>query len=556
MFSEGTLLFMGKNGHKRHFFSGVLMLTAANLLVKVIGVFYKIPLTNMLGDEGMGYFGTAYQIYSWLYMFSTAGLPVAMSLTVAGCNARGLREDKRSLLRITVTFFAAVGALGTFMMLFFCRRLAAFISADLSYMCILAIAPAFFFICISSALRGYFQGHSDMLPTALSEVLEAVGKLSIGLLLGSYAISLGRPIYEVAASSTVGVTLGVAAGALLLIIFKAFGRDRRFCESCNVGDDATSVARVGGGRLFADMMRIAVPIMLSSSLLGTSSMLDTLVIIRRLAATGMSEAAAVASYGNYTAYCVTLFNLPPALIYPIVNATVPLIAASRAKGDAMRANGAALNAFRLAAFISLPCSLGLAALSEPILKLIFTGSASVSSAAPLLTVLAPSVFLIGVMAVSNGVLQAYGLQRYTLVSMGCGAAVKALGAYFLTTLELGDGYLGMYAAPISTFAFYFTVAVMNFCFISRHTELDIPVVKIYGVPFLASALCAACASLVYRALSLVYGSGASVIAAIGTAAAVYAVALLAFGAIKNEDADLIPGGEKLFAPLRRLGLIK
>lgn len=543
---------MEKTDRARHLLSGVLTLTAANLLVKVIGVFYKIPLTNMLGDEGMGYFNTAYQIYSWLYMFSTAGLPVAMSLTVADCNARGLESEKRSLLRLTFTVFALVGLVGTLAMLFFCRELAAFISADLSQLCILAIAPAFFFICISSTLRGFFQGHSDMLPTAVSEVLEAVGKLSIGILLGSYAIREGRPIYEVAAYSTLGVTAGVAAGAVLLMLAKAMGRERRLHPYASLSGAISPQARASGRRLFADMLRIAVPIMLSSSLLGASSMMDTLVIIRRLCATGMTESAAVALYGNYTAYCVTLFNLPPALIYPVVNATVPAIADARAQGDGARADEAALGALRLSALIALPCALGLAALSEPILRLIFASSAGASTAAPLLATLAPSVFLIGAVAVSNGILQSYGLQRFTLISMACGAAVKALGAYFLTTLELGGTYLGIYAAPISTFAFYLTVTVMNFYFISRYTALTVSVLKIYAVPFPAAMLCAASAVLAYRLLLPFLAGDAATLIAIALAAAVYLAAILLLGAIMGKDTGLVPGSEKLLARLEKL----
>ena len=151
----------------RTFLSGVLILTAANLVTKIIGLVFKIPLTNMLGNEGMGYFNTAYQIYTWLYMLSTAGVPVALSLMIAEMRANGKYADERKLFRITLTFFAIVGLLGSLLMIVFCRGLASFISADLSYLCIFAIAPALFFVCVSSVIRGYFQGRRNMIPTAL-----------------------------------------------------------------------------------------------------------------------------------------------------------------------------------------------------------------------------------------------------------------------------------------------------------------------------------------------------------------------------------------------------
>lgn len=536
---------MGKNKRTRsthRVLSGVLLLTAANLTVKLIGLIYKIPLTNMLGDEGMGYFNTAYQIYSWLYMLSTAGLPVAMSLTIAECNAKNAIGDKRRLLKYTLAVFSAIGLVVSIMMAIFCRKLAAFISADLSYLCILAISPSLFFICISSTLRGYFQGHSDMLPTALSEIIEALGKLIVGIFLGSYAVRQGLPIHKVAAYSIFGITVGIVGGAILLMIFKAFGRETRFSETKLISSTQSApLSERTGKELFGSLIKIAIPIMLSSSLLSMSSMVDTLVVIRRLRDTGISSTAAVAMYGNYTAYCVTLFNLPPVIIYPIVNALIPEISSARATGDEKSANSAIYSAFRNAALISLPCSFGLSAMSGAVLKLIFSNAASTEMAAPLLSVLSPSVFLIGVMAVSNAVLQAYGLQNRTLISMLFGAIVKFIGAYLLTTLKLGNTYVRMYAAPISTFLFYLTVVAFNFYFITSCTELKLEFKRTYIRPCVAAILCATSASLSYRALTVSINERPATILAISIAAIVYFASLFLFGAIKKEDVFFVRG---------------
>ena len=458
---------MEKRSVGRSFFSGVLILTVANLIVKIIGLTYKIPLTNMLGDEGMGYFNTAYQIYSWLYMFSTAGLPVAMSMMVSECNAAGRGNEKQKLLKWTLCTFLTVGLIGSLIMAFACKGLAGFIEADLSYLCILAISPALFFVCISSTLRGYFQGHSNMLPTAISEILESLGKASLGLLLGGYALKKGLPIHEVAAYSIIGVSVGVAAGAVFLALAKLLGKQDKNTEITEKYQENKPYIERSGKELLKSLLIIAIPVMISASLLSMSSMLDTLIIIGRIIDTGIAESAAIAMYGNYTSYCVTLFNLPPVLIYPIVNALIPIVTSARAGGDREKAQKLMHTALRLSAMISLPCAFGLATLSEPILKLIFKSTASAEMAAPLLSTLAPSVFLIGVMAVSNGILQSCGMQKYTLISMPAGAIVKAIGAYFLPLLTVGGTPLRMYAAPISTFCFYLTVTAINFFFIVK-----------------------------------------------------------------------------------------
>ncbi len=543
---------MEKRSVGRSFFSGVLILTVANVIVKLIGLLYTIPLTNMLGDEGMGYFNTAYQIYSWLYMFSTAGLPVAMSMMISRFNAEDRQAEKRKLLLLTLCIFLTVGLLGSAIMAFCCRGLAGFIAADLSYLCILAVSPALFFVCISSTLRGYFQGHSNMLPTAISEILESVGKASLGLFLGGYALKQGLPIYQVAAYSIIGVSAGVAAGAIFLALAKLLGKR----NGAEINNNISTKSTVTSKELLKSLFAIAVPVMISASLLSMSSMLDTLIIIRRLIDTDLAENAAIAMYGNYTAYCVKLFNLPPVLIYPIVNALIPIVSSARAKGDGRRAERIMQTALRLSAVISLPCAFGLATLSEPILKLIFKNGASAEMAAPLLTALAPSIFLIGVMAVSNGILQSCGLQKYTLISMPAGAIVKAIGAYLLPSLNIGGTPLRMYAAPISTFAFYTTVTALNFFFIVKYTDLRISVIKVYLRPFIASVICAVAAAGSYLLLSTPVGEKAAVLLAIAVAAAVYAVALLILGAISREELEMLPLGKKISPILSSLKLLK
>ena len=534
------------------FLSGILVLTAANLLTKIIGLVFKIPLTNMLGDEGMGYFNTAYQIYTWLYMISTAGLPVALSLMISEYNAKNQRDKSRRIFRLSLTVFTVVGLCGSLLMFLLCRPLASFISADLSYLCILAIAPALFFVCISSTIRGYFQGHRNMIPTAISEVIESAGKLTIGIALGAYALNKGYPLYKVAAYAIFGITAGIAAGALFLALFASFSKkESSFPLEHSLERDTES-----SGRLLASFLKIALPVMLSSSLLSMSSMLDTLIVIRRLVGTGLAEEAAVSLYGNYTAYCVTLFNLPPVLIYPIVNTLIPSLSGARASGNTARVRTLMYKSLKLASVIALPCSLGLAVMSGPVLKLIFTNAESAEMASPLLTALAPSVFLIGIMAVTNGVLQACRLQRYSVISMAAGALVKAVSVYLLVGVRIGDGYLHMYASPISTFLFYLTITILNFYFIAKHTGVKVPVFSIFIRPFASSVVCAVSAAGIYMAGLRFMGEGrALTLLSVMTAAIVYSICLVILGGITKEDIRLIPKAESLLRKFPHLSAL-
>ncbi len=522
------------------FLSGVLVLTVANLLTKVIGLLFKIPLTNMLGNEGMGYFNTAYQIYTWLYMISTAGLPVALSLMISEYNARGEQAKSKKLFRVCLGVFAAVGALGSALMLIFCRPIAEFISLSDSYLSIFCIAPSLFLICVCSTIRGYYQGHRNMFPTAVSEIIEALGKLMIGISFGGYALAKGYELHIVAAYAISGITIGIAVEAVFLLIFSAFSKREKHSSS------SSSACSASSQKLLGTFLKIALPVMLSSSLLSMSSMLDTLIVIRRLQDFGLTSDAAGAYYGNYTAYCVTLFNLPPVLIYPIVNTLIPSLSESRARSDNAKNQLLVNKCLKLASVIALPCALGLAVMSGPILRLIFSNAQSAEMAAPLLTTLAPSVFLIGIMAVTNGSLQAYRMQKYTVISMLAGAAVKAVSVYLLTGVKLGSGRLLMYSAPISTFLFYLTITLLNIFFLFTKTDLSLNMFKIFSRPFFASLACALSAVGVYRLLTSFSGESKLItLVSIAIAALVYVLALLLFRGITKDDLSLIPKAEKL-----------
>jgi len=282
-------------------------------------------------------------------------------------------------------------------------------------------------------------------------------------------------------------------------------------------------------------------------------MLDTMIIIRRLKETGLAETAAVALYGNYTAYCVTLFNLPPVLIYPIVNTLIPSVSAAKASGNTAKVNLFVEKSLKLSALIALPCAAGLGVMSEPILKLIFSSEESASMAAPLLSVLAPSVFLIGIMAVTNAILQASKKLSYSVFSMLCGAAVKAALAYVLPLVKIRGQYLNMYAAPLSTMAFYLTITALNIFFIIKQTDIRIPVFRIFLRPLVAAAFCAVSAAGSYALLIFSFGyHKLFTLISIGVAAAFYLLMLILLGGITKEDIGFLPKGDRI---LDRFGFL-
>lgn len=497
------------------FFSGVAALTLSGLLVKALGMFFKIPMNYILGDTGMGYYNAAYTIYTFFYMLSTAGLPTAVSILVAG-----ERTERRRLLSLSLWLFCGIGVTGTCILWFGGEALANWIGAPPAVTCIFAVAPTLFFICIASAFRGYYQGCSRMLPTAISQVLETIGKVAVGILCALYAIHQGKPTPVVAAYAALGLTVGSAISMVYLLL-------------CQGKKDVVSTTSLSTRTLLKRLIAIALPITASSAVMSLTSMIDAVLIQRLLQQNGMTQEAATTLYGNYTSLAVPLFNLPPSLIYPIAYAIVPLLTRYTAEQNHREVRTLTETALRLAVLIGAPCAMGLTVLSSPILKLLFR-TESAELAAPLLIRLAPSSLLVCILAVTNAVLQSIGKATLPVFSMLVGSVVK-----ITSTLWLLPKY-GITAAPISTFLCYLTVTAMNLYFTLRYTGLTLHLRRTCVCPMLAACICAGTARIAYAGLFMILPEKGAVLPAIGVAALVYLLCIRNMGILGEEELALLP----------------
>ena len=532
----------------RMFFSGVLVLTICNLLEKAIGLLFKIPIVNIIGDEGMGYFNSAYTIYTWLYMISTSGLPVAVLILVSRSRAQGRFKESRAIFRAALSMFLALGTVGTALMIFGAH----FFAEDLmksgpTYLSIIAVAPTLFFICISSAMRGYFQGHQQMLPTGISHVIEAVCKLVIGILFATWAIGQGYEIHIVAAYTILGVTIGVFIGMVFLTVTKILFREEKYnVEFLELANDEVAPRK----KIYKDLITIAIPITVSASVTSLSSLIDAVMVQSRLqTAFGISQEEATAIYGNYTSLAVPFFNLPPVVVYPIANAIVPLLSAAIVAADEKRLSFLRGSAIRIVSMIGVPCAFGMAVMSEPILKLLFRESAA-EQAAPLLSILAPATLFLCLLAISNSILQAHHRERVPIISMLSGAAVKLITNYILM------GQVGIYGTPISTVLCYVTAVAVNFYFIRRYVGKLPGVSAIFFKPVLASLVAMAGCVAVYRLGDLFLPAKLATLAGIFAAVVLYFAFIFLFKAITREEILLLPKGQKIYSLLHRIHLMR
>ncbi len=526
---------------------GVIALTFSNILVKVIGLVLKIPLHSMLGGEGMSYYEVAYEIYVWLYTISTAGLPVAVAMMIAEDRAKGNLKEAKKIPRVVVLLFIVIGLVGMSVMIFGSRLFAQAYKIDNSYLCIMAIAPTLFFVCIASALRGYFQGYQNMYPTAVSEVIEAAGKLVVGVLLANYAIRQGYPSYKIAAYAILGLTIGVAAGMFFLVICKFFFNEGRYNELIVEQDLPVRSDK----QLIKELVVIAIPIMLSSSVMSLTNVFDGMITSRQLQSIGYTAESAREIFGNYKTLAVSMFNLPPALIYPISYSITPLLSGVVASGSKEKATQIMNGSLRIAALISIPCALGMSVLSEPILELFFNQAAS-EMVAPLLSVLSISVFFVGMLAITNSILQAHRFERKPIISMIAGSAVKLISS----TVLIGTPSIGMYGAPIGNCLCYLTIMLFNFGFIAKHIRFTPSLKTVLIKPFVASLFCALAAIGSFKLFSVFISGKITVLLAIATAAVVYLFMIFIIKAVTKDDIMLLPKGNKIYGILQKAHLMK
>lgn len=521
------------------FISGAAILMAANLLVKLIGLAFKVPLTYLIGEEGMGHFSDAYTMYTWMFVLATAGLPVAVSKMVSESRAMGKPGEVRRILEVSLLFLFALGLLGSGILFFGADALALLIGNEGAAHGIRAIAPAMLFVALMSAFRGFFQGHQDMMPTAVSEVAEALGKLIFGYVLAYLFISKGASFG--AAGAVAGVSAGAALGFISLAVLFLIKKKTLF----GVAREGTNAR--GRRTLFKKLITIAIPITIGASVFSLTSVIDMAMIKHNLISAGFSQSEAVRLWGSYSGYAVPIFNMPPTLLTAISISLVPAIAAAFISGNKKKAQGSAESAIRITTLFALPCSLGVSLLSEPILSLIYNNT----NAAGMLQILGLSIVLVSLVQVTNAILQAVGKVYVPVLHMALGGILKVIVNFFLVS----NPAININGAPIGTLCCYGLILTLNLISIRKVMGLRYSLSDMLLRPLFSAVIMGGVVLLVYR-FSMPLGRLFSVGLPIIFGAIIYGIMLFAFGAIKETDVLLLPKGQSLARILKRAKLIR
>ena len=547
---------------KQTFLQGTAVLAMATVLVKLMGFLFKVPLNNIIGEDGFGYFNTAYDVYNVLLMISTTGLPVAMSRMISQAQTLGNHAQIKRIYRTSLYVFLTIGMVGSLGMLFFCRQLSVMVTTnENSWAAIAALAPCVLLICLVSAYRGFFQGQSNMTPTSVSQIFEAVTRLVVGLGLAWLVMKLTGKAYVrmqgivLAPGETAqdygdiplaagGAILGVTLGSLISVVYL----HHKFRQS-------NQILSLGGGTAkstrstMKELLSIAVPITLGSAGLQIINLFDTMIYMRRLTgALQWTEKMADSAKGVYN-FCQTVFALPCSFIPTITIAVIPAITASLTRKDLAEAKATSESSVRTMALIAMPCAAGLFVMAEPVIRLLCSTYTEdkIQLAATMLAILGLTVIFNSLVLLLNAIMQAHGDVVTPVVNMLIGGIIKIIVNYIL----VGQPNLNIVGAPIGTFICYISITALDLIAMKRHISARPAIFKNIIRPGLASAIMGAATFMVYRVLSNAISSWKlACLLSLAFAVVLYAVLVVFLRCLTYEDCMLLPKGEKIAKILR------
>lgn len=535
---------------KQTFLKGAAILGLAGLIVKIIGAFYRIPLAYIIGPEGMGLYQMAYPIYTTLLYISVAGVPTAISKMVAERIALGYRREAHRVFYISFRFLVILGLITMILLLAGTPLLAIYLKNPKALYAFVAIAPSLFFVSAISAYRGYFQGMQQMVPTALSQIIEQLGKLVFGLWLARLWMPKG--VQYGAMGAVLGVTISEVIALIMLII--TYNIKRSYIRAA-VQRDPHRRYRETTSAIMNQLLHIAIPITIGGLVIPLVNITDLMIIPRRLAQLGLSVQQSTELYGYLTGYANTLVNFPQVITLALSTSLVPAVSEAAILKDVEGLRERSSIAVRLTILLGLPSALGMAILAKPILQLLYqtltADQLAISSG--ILELLAFAVIFLTLVQTSAGVLQGLGKVMIPVINLFWGAVLKVGLNYVL----VGIPSLNIRGAALGTIACYGLAAFLDLMAVKRHTNIKFDAMVFLVKPAVASGAMITAVWVLYKWLYVfLNSSGMATLAAILIGIVVYVLMLMAIGAITYSDLRQIKRFDRIADILYRMGMLK
>lgn len=548
------------NSEKNSFVKQASFLVAAGFIVRFIGFLYRLPLTDMIGDEGNGIYGMGYNVYNFLLILSSAGMPVAISKLVSERSSLGHYKEAHRVFRVALIVAGALGLICSLIMAFGAEWLAGLVEKPDEnypipriYYTILSLAPTTFIVAIASVFRGYFQGRHNTVPSAISQIIEQVFNAVFSVVLAYWfmQIALGYPNADILALGAAGGTAGTGVGAFvgLIVIFVIYMIAKPRIKR-KLAKDNTPGKLESAPKLALRILRTAIPIIIGTAIFSISNLIDSAMVKDRLMFNGnFTNDQATSLFGILNGKYVTITTLPITISTSLAVAAIPGIVGAVALRRKREVNIRINAAIRIAMLLSVPAAVGIGVLADPILHMLFPKH---PDGALLLQVGSISIIFLALTQIVTGMLQGIGKLQGPIIGAALGVIVKIIVNYYL----LGIKEINIVGAVIGTIACYVVAGGFDLIFLIRTTKIRIDFKAILLKPIAASVIMGLGCFVFYYFMQLLLGINVlSIAVSIVAGVVMYFGFMLLFKGLLVEDLQKFPMGGKICRTLKRYGFI-
>jgi len=527
--------------------TGATILVIAGIVSKIFGAIFRIPLTNMIGAKGQSYYSAAYAVYNLLFVIATAGFPVAISRMVSSRIAEGDFINAHKSYKLAMKVSWALGITSFIVMFFGAGAIANFYRNPGSEPSMKAVAVALLFTPLLASMRGYYQGRQNMKPTGITEVVEQMGRVVVGLAL---AYVYYRTSLEKAAA---GATFGASAGVIISLLVMTFIYRRDKKERSSLIEDSIVRAETDSKRL-KELFSFLIPVTIGASVMPIMFNIDAAIIVRRLIDTGWDRSMAEDLYGLMGGYCDPIINMPGIFIDAICISLMPAVTAAFTLRNKKELDGHIKTGLKTMMIIAYPCTVGLIVLARPILTMLFYKQLDEAEmAVPTMRILALTIVTLSIMRTFSTCLQGIGKMMLPVWNLLIGAVVKAVVSYIL----LGIPSININGAAVGSVIAYVTAGILNYRALRRYADITIDMKSVFIRPLIASLIMGAATAVSYKLVLVITSHNAlATMVSIIIAVAVYFVTSFLIGAVTKDEVELIPKGELLYRLAVRLRVAK
>ena len=505
--------------------SSISILSISGMICKIVGVFYSIPLAHLIGPHGLALFQLVFPTYNMLLTISSAGIPVAISRMVSQSLAKDDPQNARRIFHVALWMLIALGLISTLILLAGSSMLAERVGDVRAGAGFLVIAPCLLLVCILSAYRGFMQGQQNMVPTAISQLIEQVGKVFLSLPLAAWGMRQGGPVWG-AAGALLGITLveGVAMVYMMLLYRK------RLPAFLSI-PQAENAPLLGRRDIWRRLWRLSIPITISACIIPLSQFVDSAMLLNRLADAGVPQEMAAPLYGVFSGMVIRIINIPTAFALAISMSLVPAISSTFAIHHRRTVRRHTDTGLRFAFLIGLPCSVGMSLLAEPLMRL-FYGRALTPEllhiGGQLLSVSSLTILFFTVVQATSSILQGLHKQRIPMYTLLVGVGLKIVLNYVL----VGNPAFGIHGAPIASLVCYFVSMVPNLYYVCKYGRAKVNWMGWIVRPGIATA---AMGAVIYLLLTVLPRFNFITLLLIGAGVVTFVGVALAVKAVTTDD---------------------